>query len=99
MSAPLMHAQALTEGVSSAASHGIIGGGASLGALIGIAWLYHHTHGVAKDLKTVGPGKTKHDPRRTLVIAFMLGVLLAAGGGGISAAVDGGAGRVASMLG
>ena len=92
-------ADAAVQTGSVSASHGALGGGMSIAALVGIGWLYHHTHRIANELKGAGGGKLKHDPRRTLVIAFLLGALLTAGGGVVGSALSHSAGSVASVLG
>jgi len=93
-------AQALNQGVSATTATGVLGGGASIAALIGIAWMYHHAHRTHQETKSSGPaGKAKHDPRRTVIGALMLGILLATGGGVVGNLVSNGAGHVSSMLG
>ncbi len=92
-------ADAAVQTASTTASHGALGGGMSIAALVGIGWLYHHTHRIANEMKSVGGGKIKHDPRRTLVLAFLLGALLSTGGGVVGAALAHGAGSVAGVLG
>jgi amino acid transporter len=89
----------LADAASSTATHGVLGGGMSVAAIVGIAWLYHHAHRTAGEMKGMGGGKLKHDPRRTVVIAFLLGALLSTGGGAIGGALAHGAGSVASVLG
>jgi amino acid transporter len=94
----ILHAQALADGAASTATtHAATGGGASLAAIIGIAWMYHHAHRTTAEAKKANPN-TKHDTRRTVVAAFLLGILLCAGGGAIGTAVDSGTSSVASML-
>ena len=92
-------ADAAVQTASTGAAHGVLGGGMSIAALVGIGWLYHHTHRIASELKKTSGGKLAHDPRRTLVLAFLLGALLTTGGGVVGGALSHGAGSVASILG
>jgi amino acid transporter len=92
-------AQALNQGVSTTTATGLVGGGASFAALLGLAWMYHHAHRTHQETKTTGPnGKAKHDPRRTVVGALVLGILLATGGGVIGNSVSSGATSITSVL-
>jgi hypothetical protein len=86
-------AAAATKAGLSSGSAGLIGGGASLAAIIGFAWLVHHLRTLIKH------NQHPKNPIVVAIAAFLLGALLTVGGGGISQAFANGAGHVASMLG
>ena len=94
------HLAALADGATqqagSVSGGGVVGGGAALAALLGFGWLFHHVHNTRKHPSTSGK---QPDPRRWVVIAFLLGILLTTGTTGLAGQIHHGAASIGSIVG